>query len=195
MSQQISHEKSDGVQGCYRLLEECRLSIERGRSIDVLPHFHRFFLAAFEGMLVPRLRDLEFQGIIPNDAEIEEDLPVLPLLAEGGALIASLFFREANDKVHLLPLLPPEFHCGRWIGRTTAAGDQIEMEWSKKTLKKVVIRPHSDREISLVLPKEITGYRIRSNMREKGKKGMVVKHQLTLSLQSGTTVILDRFQK
>ena len=67
--------------------------------VKLLEVFESFFLASFEGVLVPRLIDTEYQGILPQE-EIKG--PPLPLLTEGGKLIRSLIFQEDQGVLSLL---------------------------------------------------------------------------------------------
>jgi hypothetical protein len=139
-------------------------------------------MAGFSGILAPRLSD-GHQGIVP-----EGDYPFSPLglLTEGSKLIRSLFFEEKENIISFLPELPPAFHAGRMVSVQTSLGDEIDFEWSKKTLRRVVFRVNVSREVHLDLQSSIKSFRI-------GKKNRMPADKL-LALEAGKTLYLDRFQ-
>ncbi|NGX60278.1 MAG: hypothetical protein KR126chlam3_01449 [Chlamydiae bacterium] len=147
------------------------------------------FAAAFQGILSPRLRDENFLGLIP-DIPIPQNISPLGILHEGARQIEKLFFTTENDQWHFLPSLPKEFHAGRYIYLETPEGDQLDIEWSKKELKKVIIRPAKTRTISLILKRGLKTFRFRKSIRQKGERG-----SKTVDLQEGQTLYLDRFMK
>ena len=170
----------------HPLLEACRLMIANRERVKLLEAFESFFLAAFEGVLVPRLVDTEYQGILPQE-EIKGS--PLPLLTEGGKLIRSLFFQEDQGVLSLLPCLPPEFHCGRMLGVKSSRGDSFDMEWTKKTLRKV--RVVSAGEMTIKLPKGIVSCRMKIG--RSLKKFSVDKDGHVVCPAKGI-VLLDRFE-
>jgi len=141
------------------------------------------FQAAFQGVLCPRLRDENYLGIIP-DLKIPSDVSPLGILHEGARQIERLFFYEEGEELHLLPNLPKELHAGRFIHLSTEAGDSIDLEWSKKQLKKVVIRAKQTRKIHLRLQSKIRRFRVSKNPHKSGEP---------IQLQAGETLYLDRF--
>lgn len=167
----------------HPLLEECRSMIAKRERVKVLEAFESLFLASFEGVLVPRLADTDYQGILPK-AEIKG--PPLPILTEGGKLIRSLFFSEEEEAFCLLPCLPPEFHSGRMIGVKSSRGDLIDMEWTKKALKKVRL-VSSAGEMALKLPKGIVSCRMKNQKISVSKEGL-------LTVNAKGMIFLDRFE-
>lgn len=115
--------------GTSALLERCRGVITQQEIESTLPAFNALHCAAFEGGLSPRLHDDQHQGFALPPIEKVPHSP-LQLLREGAALIRSLFVRCEEDRIHILPTLPPELHCGRFIKICCLAGN-IEMEWRK----------------------------------------------------------------
>lgn len=161
--------------GTMQLLEEGKL--------------RAFFQAGFQGMFCPRLKDENYLGLIP-DFDPPKKLCPIGLLHEGARQIEALFFFAEKNTWHFLPNLPKEFHAGRFVHLETPEGDELDMEWSKKQLKKVIIRPNTTREIQLSLKKGLKTFRVRKSLRQRGESA-----KGTISLKAGQTLYLDRFMK
>ncbi len=151
--------------------------------IEVAQQLKLFFKTGFHGLMAPRLSDNDFQGIIE---EGRSDGSPLALLREGYLAVRALFFTE-EDGFSLLPTLPPEFHAGRLLNLRSKEGDIVSLEWSKKLLKKVYIKPAKTREIPLTLQKSLCSFRINQKIKHDVKK--------PLALIEGKTLFLDRFEK
>jgi hypothetical protein len=172
--------------GTLALLEQCRKQALAGDKEDLAASFLNLFDAGFSSLLTPRLRDEQFQGLIPDLSEIPAGSSSLPLLSEGAALIRSLFLQESPNELALLPCLLPEFHSGR------LTSPEISLEWSKKLLRCVILRPSTSREVRLILQKPLDSFRLRTSLRERGR---VLTRDEPLQLTAGKTLFLDRFQK
>ena len=146
-----------------------------------------FFQAGFQGILSPRLNDENHLGLI-EEREVE-GCP-LGLLHEGARRILSLFFEQEGSRVHILPRLPKDFHAGRIVSLMTTGGDVLDLEWSKKQIKKVILLPAKDSEVELVLKKGLKSYRIRKSLRQRGERQNA---STPLQLKAGQTLYLDRF--
>ncbi|MCX6991226.1 MAG: hypothetical protein NTX49_09235 [Chlamydiae bacterium] len=177
--------------GMLSLLQKCQDTVTGHARNEILSSFNNLFLAGFSSMLAPRLVDDEHQGILGSE-NTDPDSSALQLLSGGASLIRSLFFQEKEGVYHLLPCLPPEFHSGRMIGIRTELGDVIDIEWSKKLLKKVIIRVSSAKEISLGLQKEIDGFRMRKAVLTTG---IFLKSDDKITCDAGDVIYLDKFQK
>jgi len=150
---------------------------------DVCKQLTLFFKTGFHGMMAPRLADTDFQGIVEEG--IISGSP-LALLCQGYRAVRSLLFTE-EDGFALLPHLPPQFHAGRLLNLRTKEGDVISLEWSKKQLKKVIIKPAVSREVPLALQKSLRTFRINKSVKHEAKR--------PLELLAGKTLFLDRFEK
>jgi len=148
-----------------------------------------FFRAGFQGMFCPRFKDENYLGLIP-DFDPPKNLCPIGLIHEGARQIEDLFFQVEKNAWHFLPNLPKEFHAGRFIRLETPEGDELDIEWSKKQLKKVIIRPKTTREIKLSLKKGLKTFRIRKSLRQRGESA-----RGAVSLSSGQTLYLDRFTR
>lgn len=124
--------------------------------------------------------------------EVPKNLSPIGLLHEGAKQIRSLFFREEENTLHLLGSLSKEFHAGCFVGLKTLYGDIVDLQWSKKQLKKVIIHPGKTRSIRLHLQKAIRSFRLRKHVRQKGER---CTREQTLELTSGQKIYLDRFQR
>lgn len=149
---------------------------------EVVPQFLKLFMAGFQGILSPRLHDELHQGIVPS-----EPITACPLilLTEGAKLIRSLFFQEEKNMWSLLPVLPPEFHAGRMTHLRTSLGDEVDLEWSKKLLRRATIRPVQTRTLTVRFQKAIKSYRVH------GKRQAA---DTPLQLEVEKVIHLDRFE-
>lgn len=163
-------------------------SLEKTDKIAAAPTLLEFVQAFFSGILVPRTFDNQFQGFSREC----KTLTALDLIHQGSEHLRSLFFAESLDKIALLPNLPVEFHSGRFVGLETEHHDLIDIEWSKKCLKKVIIKARSDRTILLSLQKQIKSFRVRTSLKDRGQD---VPFDKPIDLRIGSVIYLDRFQK
>lgn len=150
---------------------------------ELSKELRRLFLAQFRCMFIPSLSDDRHQGF--------QTIASNPL--HGGAkILRDALFREENGAYAILPALSPEWHCGRLINIATAAGDTLDLEWSKKQVQRIVLRPAASRSLSLIFPPAIKSFRVRTTLSSKGVRQSV---STPLSLEAGTPLFLDRFEK
>ena len=158
----------------------------------VLATIEDLFRVGFTGGLVPRVEDTEWQGIIPF-RDPASSLTALSLLPFGAKEIRSLFFQEERTVFQFLPCLPPGLVFGKMFQITTKQGDQIDFEWSKNQIRKVIILIQEDREELLCsFPQEIQSYRIRRGSKDKGS---ILPKGKSFSVRKGERIWLDRFAK
>ncbi len=183
------------TQGNYLLIEECLQRIEHGEKQKVLESFKSLFLAAFDGVLVPRLFDTEHQGILP-EVMLQNPLPApLALITKGASLIRSLFVHGEDNFIAILPCLPPEFHSGRMIGVQALKGVILDFEWSKKCLRRLQISSIHGMNIVLKLPKGIRSCRVKKGRQALKKLSIDVDGTTVLALVPSETVEIDRLEK
>ena len=187
----IPEQKFKENRGTLLLLDECRKLLNERQKTEIFPAFQKLFWAAFSGIMFPRLRDTQFQGLVLSEEPVPEHLSPLLLLQEAAVLVRALFYQEAGDEIAFLPCLPPECHAGRFISIAVKGGDEIHMEWSKKLLRRIIWRPASDRKVSLLLQKPIRRLRIRSSSKERGK---VIDKSHPIELQQGESYLFDNFE-
>lgn len=171
----------------HPLLSCCEEQVAMQLKVSIYSTFSDLFKAGFYDMLVPRFYDTQHQGFA---LPVETDTPPHFILKQGGALIRSLFFQEDSETLSLLPCLPPEFHAGRYLNIKTSHGEEIDIEWSKKMLKRVLLRPSSPRSLRLHLPK-VKSFRVRTSLQDRG----YILTPEDLLPTTSIPLILDRFQK
>jgi hypothetical protein len=192
LSQWIVTLEISAREGNYALLEACRHKLEHRERTTLLEAFESFFLAAFEGVLTPRLFDNEYQGILPGTHALKSSVSPLPLLTEGGKLIRALFFQERANEIEILPCLPSSFHCGRMTGIQTSQGHRIDFEWTKKALRRLRIHVFADGKLCLKLPKK-TSCRLKKGRKTIKHSPIDAEGKLSLELQANEILHLDRF--
>jgi len=148
------------------------------------------YKVGFSHLMMPRLKDDEYQGII-DEKILPEGNPIY-LLNKGYELIRKLFFQNEKNIFHILPCLPKGFHCGKLLNLQIEGFGTLSLEWSKKILKKMVFNCKKDFDLKLKLQSKLNFFRIRTKRREKGRKVSVKE---TLSLEEGKIYFFDRFQK
>lgn len=150
----------------------------------IAPGLEKFFKAAFNRLFIPRLVDDEHQGLVPDEAVVGNPFY---LIQEGAKRVRELFFVQEERRLQFLPSLPIPLDCGRMIGVQALGIGQIDFEWSKKTLKRVVIRANMSGEILFDLPKELKSFRVNRKERQQGGD--------PLFIQAGMSYFIDQFQK
>ncbi len=143
-----------------------------------------FFRAAFKSMLVPRLIDDQHQGLVAEGAG--RGNPFF-LLQEGMKRVRSLFFSQNERRIAFLPNLPVSLDAGRLIGIQAPGIGEIDFEWSKKTMRRCLIRANNSGEILFDLPKEIRRFRV-------GRKKWIQREE-PLLIEEKKIFLLDRFER
>lgn len=177
--------------GTSALLDHCRVLIAKLDREALLPAFGTLFLAAFEGGLSPRLHDDQHQGFPFPSMEGKEKASSLELLTEGAALIRQLFVHCEEDSIDVLPALPPEMHCGRFLNIQCPKG-MLEMEWSKKVIRRMIFTPTADATLSFSFQKELKQFRLRQ---KESERGVVMPCGSVITVRQGQQVLFDRFEK
>lgn len=181
LAQKLPMIEAEPLVGTLSLLEfpESRTALEK--------HLLALFDAGFSDLLVPRLFDDQYQGLVLGDSSSEIIGNPFYLLQEAGKLIRSLFFEHNGAELAFLPKLPVSFDAGRMINIAAAGIGNIDFEWSKKTLRRVLIRSTKRVELKLKLQKGIKTFRV--NQKERLKSDDV------LRLSGNQTYLLDRFER
>lgn len=179
LGQKLPRVAPQPINGTARLLELPKDRTLIAGALDV------FFKAAFTKILVPQLNDEHHHGIVVNDGTGNPFF----LVQEGAKLIRSLFFRQNERRIYLLPNLPVPLDCGRMLNLAAPGIGTIDFEWTKKQLRRVIIRASVSGDILIEYP-TLKTFRVRTNLRGKG-----VRCSETLLLEAGKTYYLDNFQK
>lgn len=184
---QLAGKFSSGTGG---LLAKTKAVIQSGQRLELLPHFRLLYLAGFDYFLSPRLRDTDFQGISIPVTESKNISP-LEILTEGATLIRSLFLQENDSGISILPALPPEYHCGRLLNAVCRFG-WIDMEWSKKAIRRLSFRAGKNANLLFSFQKEIKRCRIR---RHATDRGIYIDRDVPLEIREGEIYWFDNFKR
>lgn len=182
--------RSGDDRGMFSLLAECRAARDSHHPETIISTFEKLMLAGFEAFLVPRAKDAQMQGILPLGTPINDDSP-LYLLTESAALIRALFILTEDKEISLLPNCPPEFFAGRMTGVVASYGT-LDLEWSKKTIRQLHFRAHTDGELLMRFPTQMVSCRLRMHPNDKGR---LFTCGDSLAIKSGSLYLWDRFQK
>ncbi len=176
--------------GTAVILKECQSKIEKAQKKEVLLSFEKLFLSSFSAMLVPRLFDDEYQNLVKVKEITSNEDPFI-ILTEGARLIRRLFIEEKTSSLSLLPCLPASFTSGRFINLALAFGT-LDMEWSKKILRRVILKANKKANLNLTLQPEIKRFRMRFSTKERGS---TLLNETSIILEPGRSYLFDRFLK
>ncbi|MBB65258.1 MAG: hypothetical protein CMO81_09365 [Waddliaceae bacterium] len=148
--------------------------------------------SAFEGMWVPRLSDFRHLGI---EVAKEECAP-FDLLAYGARYISQLFLREEELGFSVLPSLPKELFCGRFMNVSMGEWGTVDIEWSKKQIRRMVFRASKNGELLFTFQNFIRSFRLRQDGPSfQDRRGKTCESGKTISVESGKVYYLDHFQR
>lgn len=165
------------------------------RSQGDFAHFNKeawgeLFLRNFSFSFVPRLDDLDCQGIAPSNMALKAKTP-LELLRAVMHLIRHHFFIAENSTLIVLPHLLPEFHSGHFLDGLVSGLGKIRFEWTKKCIRRLEISATETVESTLDFKSPIHSCRVRQREQDKG----IVYHNRTpISIEKGCIYFFDNFQ-
>ncbi|MCE5317302.1 MAG: hypothetical protein LLG04_08060 [Parachlamydia sp.] len=177
-------------EGSALMLDACRELIAKSDREALVPAFQKLFLAGFTDLFIPRLEDDQNQGFALLALSQECQLSPLILLTEGTDLIRSLFVQQENNAISILPALPPQFHCGRLVGIECEPCGSLDMEWSKKQIRRLKFRAKTDGQVQFLFQPELKEFRLRAGSRKE-----IMACGDTLSIEKGQEYLLDNFRR
>ena len=127
--------------------------------------FEPFLRAAYYGILCPRLRDDQFQGLLEN-GKIHPQSSPCSLIVDAGARIRSFFIQQNEGEIALLPC--GGFEAGRMIGVQLDQIGSLDFEWSKGMVQRANFHISRRKRIQLKLSKFVRTFRFRTQRQEKG---------------------------
>jgi len=149
-------------------------------AVQEIEDWESFLHARFSGILVPRLFDDEYQGLLPP---LEGD--PYSLVVEAKKQIRALFFEQRGKQLHCLPSSP--FSVGRMTDVRVEGVGTIDFEWKKRDqVRSFVLRAMHDAEIEVLGPT----FRLRSPRQEKS-----FRVQKRFEVRTGEIYFADRFQE
>jgi len=171
------------------LFSQCEQTIVEKQNDQIEASFMSLYRAGFTGMLCPQLYDTNYQGftVVPIESTTS-----LALLSEGAKLIRSLFVTQNDLVINLLKALPPQFDCGRMVNVNLDNVGTFDLEWTKKTIRRLIIRATHNTEIKLNLQSKVKEYRM---LNREGLHGIVKTNGDFITLKEDHTYFFDNFKK
>lgn len=122
-------------------------SVQNAASAAILPALATFFRVGMDGYFVPKRVDDAFLGydtpLLPDEMRLSE------VHAAICALIRSLFIQEQGNILSILPCLPKELVCGRLLHETLLSGHQVDIEWRKGKIRRILLHAKTDGLVTL----------------------------------------------
>lgn len=178
-------------QGTFALLKKCRENIETGKPEDARRLWLNLFQAGFEGMFVPRSEDSDYLGLTSRQKASGLSCCPTVLLSEGARLIRQHFIRQSGTRLFILPHLLPELPFGCLEGLVLNDGlGVLSLEWSKKTIRRIVLHAGQDGEVQFIFRQNIRDYRLRISHKDKGERK---KKESSLSIYKNQSYFFDNF--
>jgi len=175
------------------LLKNCELTIEKGDVTKLLNPFYTLFLLGFKSLMTPRLVCDDYQGVeLPILNPDSTTASPLTLLSYGAELITSLFVSFDSHTLKVLTRLPVEFHSGRFLHFRCENLGLLDLGWSKKTIRRMILFAESDTLIDLKFQKEIKSFRLKEKSDSKAKN---YAPSDVLKIEKGKTYFFDCFMK
>lgn len=178
--------------GVFALFDECNAAIESKNKPLLCKQLMHLFQGGFQSFFVPQMEDHFHLGFLlpPFDA----DIPCSPLmlLQKSAELIRRIFIEVRGKDLYLLPVLPPEFYCGRFLGVACGAFGILDMEWSKKKMRRAVLRIKQNGVMMVHFPKSVQSYRLRKGDKDPGQ---IFKNGEAIEGLAGESLYFDRFMQ
>ena len=190
LGQMVPKEK-DHYEGTCAYFKKIEEKIKEKDKLQLQRLFLNLYKIAFLPYFAPTLVDRNFQGILDIKEKEIKTKSANVLLTKGYELVRSLFFREEKGLFFILPCLLPMFYTGILKDLKTEIG-LVDLEWSKKLLKKMVIYPEKDCILAFELQNSIKSFRVRSGKKDKAH---FYRAKEKVPLKSGQIYFLDRFYK
>jgi hypothetical protein len=153
--------------------------------------FQNLFNTRFDQGISPRLCDEQHQGIsfLSSIANLSSSLA---LLTELVPKILNLFIAQNQNAISILPHLPTEFHSGRLINFSCSDIGTLDLEWSKKIIRRMVLKATHTGKVNFSFQKDVKQFRLRLKENESGQ---ILKPEMEISILPGQQLLFDRFEK
>ncbi|MCB1212708.1 MAG: hypothetical protein KDK40_00250 [Chlamydiia bacterium] len=148
------------------------------------------FSTGYRDFCTPTLVDSFHRGY--GLSQPTEDDRALAICSTFSELLRRHFVRCDDRKIHLLPLLLPSLRCGRLIGIELGEGNRLDLEWSKKEVRRCVLRIATPRPFQFVEAKGMQSFRLRRESEQMGKRFLVGD---VLPIDTSGNYLLDQFTK
>lgn len=176
--------------GALKHLSEVEHFLSKGQEKEVvLKRLSDVFQAGFKELLVPCLYDEQHLGLFKSCDE--NNTLACNVLSLGYKIIRGFFLTYEDNTLSILTNLPKDFHCGRLVN-LTEKGLIIDLEWSKKLLKKMKIQVIESQKVHFKFQKSLKSYRLKIAKKDHGKR---VNTSDPIFFQEGNTYLFDNFRK
>lgn len=161
---------SGSTDGTLALLESCRKSFTEEKPELAQDHWLNVIRGGFTSLLTPQLEDSDYQGLISALPLTSLEVSPLVLLTAGSSLIRRLFFQQQQNQLAILPYLLPSLPSGRLLNVALEGGGWISLEWTKKTIRHLILYSEQEQEIYLKFRSHVRTYRLRQRLQDKGER-------------------------
>lgn len=177
-------------EGTASLLPACCQAIVKGSRNELLAPFEDLLRAGFEGLLSPTLSDDLHQGyqFLPVTSKANP----LAMCVDAALLVRSMLIQTEGPLFKVLPALPVPFHCGRALNLRLKDKGVLDIEWSKKLIRRMTFQSTVSGQLELRFTSEIESFRLRRSEEDKGEW---LKNGDTIAIEKDTLLFFDRFQK
>lgn len=157
-------------EGNLSLLETCRQDFINTKPEIGEKNWLKLILGGFNSGLVPQLEDSLYQGFVPSVSQ--KSLPISPLilLSEGARLINRLFVQDDENTLSILPYLLPCLPSGRLVDLSLKRGGFLSLEWTKKTIRRLMLYSNQEGECTLKFRSGVREFRLRTDLIDKGER-------------------------
>ncbi len=170
----------------FLLLQHCSDLIANKDREALEVAFSSLALRLFDDILLPQKRDDRHQGLFSETL----DDPYSALSATA-TLIRSLFLTVEDNTIAILPALPVAFHCGRYINIPCGEFGTIDIEWSKKLIRRMTFSSTCYGELIFTFQRSLRSFRLRTNM----QPATSITCNTPITVASGTLYHFDNFRK
>lgn len=166
LGQMVPRCVNDRLEGVAELLAPCFDALAQEANGELDSVFSDLFRAGFCDLFFPTLVDDLHQGFPLGEVTGSSHVSPLLLIQEGARCLRSLFIRVEGKEITPIPLLPPRMIAGRVLQLALPEIGCVDLEWRKKTIRRMVLRADTTGEISLNLPRRIKSFRVRNGSEE-----------------------------
>ena len=175
-------------------LAQSSLFSTQNTSKELLPfsleRCEELFVGFFEGMMLPKTHSAPYLGLGNEKNRDKNKFFDLSLLSGVHQMIRSTLFIQNGGVTEILPNLPSSFDSGRALNMQ-GNGAVFDLEWSKKTIKKLKITVFQEQTFCFSFQKGLKSFRIKAD-HDKNRQRYFCED--AVELQPGF-YLLDQFQK
>lgn len=148
-----------------------------------------FLRAGFGSILVPRLQDPEYQGLLASEP-VFLGSSAISLINRAKEKIRQLFIEQSPTSVCLLKTC--DFTQGRFVDVQLPDIGSLDLEWAKGSIHRAIIRAEKNTKTHWHFSRSIRSFRLRNNEKDRGERKSAGD---VIEMAAGNNYFLDRFQK